>query len=132
MIKIEENKKEAISFIKKGFPSYSESSEFEKLLICTIKKLIVGAVSYSIIYDRVEINYIFVSPEYRNKKIASKLLKKIIEEANKNNCLNITLEVEITNTPAINLYKKFDFKIVAIRKKYYQNNDGILMEKELR
>ena len=44
---------------------------------------------------------------------------------------NITLEVKADNVKAINLYKSFDFISVAIRKKYYNGIDGILMEKKL-
>ena len=43
---------------------------------------------------------------------------------------NITLEVKIDNTPAIKLYKKFDFEEVALRKGYYNGVDGILMERK--
>ena len=42
---------------------------------------------------------------------------------------SITLEVNKNNIPALNLYKKFEFKEVAIRKGYYQGIDGILMER---
>ena len=38
---------------------------------------------------------------------------------------------KIDNVKAINLYKKYGFKQVAIRKKYYNGIDGILMEKVL-
>ena len=41
----------------------------------------------------------------------------------------ITLEVNINNTIALNLYKKFNFKEVAIRKGYYNGIDAILMER---
>ena len=46
--------------------------------------------------------------------------------------INITLEVNCNNKNAIKLYKKFNFKEVAIRKCYYNNKeDGILMELKL-
>ena len=42
----------------------------------------------------------------------------------------ITLEVRDDNTPAIELYKKFNFDILGRRKKYYNNvNDAIIMTK---
>ena len=47
------------------------------------------------------------------------------------NVKSITLEVKETNIKAIHLYEKFDFSKVAVRRKYYQGIDGILMEKEL-
>ncbi len=46
---------------------------------------------------------------------------------------NINLEVRISNQKAINLYKKYGFKIVTIRKNYYQDNheDAYLMIKKM-
>ena len=43
----------------------------------------------------------------------------------------ITLEVAVNNEPAISLYKKFGFREVALRKFYYGDEDGILMEKQV-
>lgn len=45
------------------------------------------------------------------------------------NCEDITLEVRASNTPAQNLYKKFNFKKEGIRKGYYSDNgeDAIIM-----
>ena len=84
-----------------------------------------GYLYYSEIYDRIEINNIEVEKESRNKKIGSKLLKELINQ-NK----DITLEVKQTNEIAIKLYKKYNFKEVAIRKGYYNGIDGILMERK--
>lgn len=50
--------------------------------------------------------------------------------AKNKNCINITLEVAVNNKSALNLYKKLGFKIVTIRKNYYENSDGYLMIKE--
>ena len=45
---------------------------------------------------------------------------------------NITLEVNVTNTPAIKLYEKFLFKTVSLRKKFYNNSqDAALMRLNL-
>ena len=52
-------------------------------------------------------------------------IKKFIEIVDK----NITLEVKIDNYPAIKVYEDNGFKMVAIRKGYYNGIDGILMER---
>ena len=87
----------------------------------------IGLISYSLIYDRIELEYIWVSFEHRKKGIASKLMDKMLEE----NSNNITLEVRTTNESAINLYKKYNFKIVSTRKNYYGNEDAYLMIREM-
>lgn len=43
----------------------------------------------------------------------------------------INLEVNSSNDTAINLYKKWNFKQVGIRKKYYKNGNGLLFTKIL-
>lgn len=102
-----------------------DSDPFSKFIIYLENNKIVGFLSYSIIYERVEINYIFVCENYRGKKIASMLLEFMIESCKI--CENITLEVRKSNSIAISLYKKFGFEEVATREKYYNNEDGILM-----
>ena len=41
----------------------------------------------------------------------------------------ITLEVRVSNEPAINLYKKYSFSSLGCRKHYYQDNneDALIM-----
>ena len=44
----------------------------------------------------------------------------------------VTLEVNVHNEIAINLYKKYNFIEVGRRKKYYNNiDDAIIMTKEI-
>ncbi len=91
----------------------------------------VGYLVYEDLYDRVEIDYIYVIEEYRNKKIASSMLENLIKRINEKGYINITLEVSTQNTYAIKLYEKYGFKTVSIRKNYYKNSDGLLMELKL-
>lgn len=87
----------------------------------------VGLISYSLIYDRIELEYIWVSFEHRKRGIASKLMDKMFEE----NVNNVTLEVRTSNNKAIALYKKYGFKIVSTRNNYYGNEDAYLMIREM-
>ena len=91
----------------------------------------VAFINYYIMYERAEIININVLEEYQNQKIASKLLEYMVNECISHNVKSITLEVKETNIKAIHLYEKFNFSKVAVRRKYYQGIDGILMEKEL-
>lgn len=91
----------------------------------------VAFINYYIMYERAEIININVLEEYQNQKIASKLLEYMVNECISHNVKSITLEVKETNIKAIHLYEKFGFSKVAVRRKYYQGIDGILMEKEL-
>lgn len=97
---------------------------FSSCLVCEIDKRVIGFITYSIIYERAEIVDAYVDEPYRRKGYASKILEKIIEECKKNKCVNITLEVNIYNQPALDFYYKYDFKIVS-RIKHYYNDDGV-------
>lgn len=92
---------------------------------------VVGKMKYSVIYDRMELDDIFVEESYRGKGIGIKLMSYLVSEAIDKNVVNITLEVRVSNEIARNLYKKFGFREVALRKFYYGNEDGILMEKQV-
>lgn len=109
----------------------SSANPFGKRLEYTIEEMIVGYLDYSLIYDRIEIDNIYVSEEYRGKKIGTELLKKLISIAENNKIINITLEVRKSNEVARHLYNKMGFIEVAIRKYYYGDEDAILMEKKV-
>ena len=87
----------------------------------------IGLISYSLIYDRIELEYIWTCFEHRKKGVASKLMDTMIKEKVK----NITLEVRVTNEAAINLYLKYGFKIVSKRANYYGSDDAYLMIREM-
>lgn len=105
---------------------------FSKYFIYEEKNNIIGFINYSDLYDRFELNYIYVKEDYRNKGIASKLMDKMLEIGNDKNIDNITLEVNVTNESAIGLYKKYNFIEMTVRKGYYNGVDGILMERMMK
>lgn len=112
-------------FLKDNLIDLNINDPFSKNIIYVDGSKIVGLLNYSIIYERAELNYIFVLKNYRNKKIASQMFEYMLKKCKI--CENITLEVRKSNEIAINLYKKYGFVEIAIRKNYYNNEDGILM-----
>ena len=78
-----------------------------------------------------EIDNFYVDEECRNNGIGTKLLAHLMSLAVNYRVINITLEVRVSNDVAIGLYKKFGFREVALRKYYYGDEDGILMEKQV-
>lgn len=93
---------------------------------------ILGFIGILINFDFTEITNIVVKKDFRNLGIGKMLLEKIIEETKKINKEMICLEVNENNISAINLYKKYRFKEVGRRKKYYnEKDDAILMNLKL-
>ena len=78
--------------------------------------------------DEAHITNIVTKKDKRENKVATKMLEELIKIATKRRLNSITLEVNTNNIPAINLYRKYNFKEVGIRKKYYNNiDDAIIM-----
>ena len=92
---------------------------------------IIGFAGIKIIIDESDIMNIVVKKSYRNNGIGSLLLENLILISNKKNLNFINLEVDCKNTIAINLYKKFGFEEISLRKNYYKNNDAMIMKKKL-
>lgn len=84
-------------------------------------------------YRESHITNIAVHPAFRRMGIGSLLLQKAIDISTPGSDILI-LEVRVSNTPAIELYKKFGFKKVGLRKNYYLDNreNAIVMEKNLK
>ena len=107
------------------------TNPYLKIITYVEKDKIIGFLLYSLIYDRIEIEQFEVITKERRKGIGDKLLKYLIEKYQDTDIKNITLEVKEDNIVAINLYKKYDFKKVSTREKYYDGINGLLMEKTL-
>ena len=95
------------------------------------KNKVLGYLEYSLIYDRIEIDNVFVDESRRREGIGNKLMSALVAIAIDSHVINITLEVRVSNEGARALYKKFGFREVALRKFYYGDEDGILMEKQV-
>lgn len=108
-----------------GANPYAKRIEFYE------KDKVLGYADYSLIYDRIELDNIFVESSRRGEGIGKKLMSYLVATAIDSHVINITLEVRLSNEIARNLYKSFGFREVALRKFYYGDEDGILMEKQV-
>lgn len=90
---------------------------------------ILGFIGFWLIFEEAHVTTLCVHPDYRKNNIASVLINEMIKCCYKNMVKFITLEVRVSNIPAITLYEKFGFYSVGIRKAYYQNNneDAMIM-----
>ncbi|MBQ9246603.1 ribosomal protein S18-alanine N-acetyltransferase [bacterium] len=74
------------------------------------------------ILEEAHITTLAVHPDYRKMQFAQALMIAAINGCYKTMIKYITLEVRESNIPAINLYEKFLFESIGMRKKYYQDN----------
>ena len=92
---------------------------------------VLGYLEYSLIYDRIELDNIYVDESRRGIGIGKRLMSSLVAIAIDSHVINITLEVRVSNEIARKLYRNFGFREVAVRKFYYGDEDGILMEKQV-
>ena len=103
-----------------------------RYIVAKYKDEIVGFAGIKLILDEVNLMNIVVKKERRGQKIGNFLLENLIKISKELNAKYITLEVNSNNKIAINLYEKFKFDEIGIRKKYYNNiDDAIIMTKNL-
>lgn len=98
----------------------------ENIIVYKEDNKVSGFLHYLNNIDTIEIINLIVLKEKRNQKIATLLIDYLLGNINK----KIILEVRECNIPAIKLYKKFNFRIINIRKNYYDNENGIIMERD--
>ena len=81
------------------------------------------------IIDEGHITTFAVKKDYLRNHIGDAIMQKIIEDCYKDNIKYLTLEVRVSNIPAIKLYEKYGFQSLGTRKGYYQDNheDALIM-----
>lgn len=90
---------------------------------------IVGYVGLWFMVDEAHVVAIAVRDTYRRKGLGELLLAQAMDMAMANNLEVITLEVRRSNHIAQNLYEKYRFLKVGVRRRYYSDNheDAIIM-----
>lgn len=107
-------------------------NENTKYIVLKENNNILGFAGIWITPDTVELNNIVIKKDSRGKGYSKVLLEKLIEISKETSREIFTLEVSEENFVAINLYKKYGFENVGLRKKYYKGKyDAILMSKKI-
>ncbi len=119
-----------------GWSAESFKSEADKdngiVLYAVENEDITGLICGYFASDEADITSVAVDPQHRRKGIAEKLMKAFLDGLPSiTNC--IFLEVRESNCPAINLYEKFGFERLSIRKNFYSfpDENAIVMQKIL-
>ncbi len=90
------------------------------------------AVAWAVL-DQGELGNVAVSPEYRHRGVAHKLLDAVIERARERLVRELFLEVRVSNSTARQLYQSYGFREVGRRRNYYMEpvEDALVMRKDL-
>lgn len=99
----------------------------------TVKRqYIIGFSGIWVLADEAHITNIAVRQQYQRRGIGELLLISTIDLAKERKASTMTLEVRASNFAAQNLYSKYGFTQVGLRRGYYMDNreDAVLMSTE--
>lgn len=117
---------------KEDFIYEIQENEFSTMLVYEENNQILGMIGYYILFDDAQITTLAVRKKCKGNHLGTNLMEEMIEDCNEKKCSVLSLEVRVGNTPAIQLYKKFGFVEMNIRKGYYEDGeDALFMMKAL-
>ena len=93
---------------------------------------VLGFIMALLVLDELHITNLAVAPMARKRGVAAGLLEKSMRRAMEMGATWCQLEVRCSNKPARQLYRRFGFKTMGMRKGYYSNGeDAVVMGKDL-
>ena len=101
-------------------------------LVAVDGESVAGYVGSQSVMGESDMMNLAVHPDYRRQGVAEMLVETLIEHLMKNDVTCLTLEVRVSNSPAIALYQKLGFREVGRRPHYYHNprEDALILRKE--
>jgi ribosomal-protein-alanine N-acetyltransferase len=93
---------------------------------------VVGYIGSQSVLGWADMMNLCVSPAYRRQGIGEKLTAELERQLKENEATCLTLEVRVSNAPAIALYEKMGFQQVGKRPRYYEKprEDALILRKE--
>ena len=84
--------------------------------------------------DEGQITNVAVHPDHRGQGLGLAIVQALIKHAKSERLASVTLEVRVSNAPAISLYRKVGFVEVGRRKGFYTRptEDALIMELKLK
>lgn len=105
------------------------SDDSNVFFLARVEEKVVGYGGMYSVLDEGYVTNIGVLPAYRRRGIGARLLNQLVEYSKEKKLAFLSLEVRISNSTAIELYKSFDFKEVGKRKNFYHapKEDALIM-----
>lgn len=92
---------------------------------------VLGYIGSQTVIDETCVMNVAVRPDCRGKRLGSLLMEALVQDCLEKGSRLLTLEVRVSNAPALALYRAFGFQQVGLRKGYYEKprEDAIIMTK---
>ncbi len=88
---------------------------------------IVGYGGLMLVEEDAHITTVAVLPGVRSRGVGTRLMLELVEAALAAEARHLTLEVRVSNQSARELYRRFGFAPVGLRKNYYSDEDALIM-----
>ena len=100
-------------------------------LVALVGDEVVASCGLRHIVGEGEITNVVTKSTMRGKGIGRQILLQLLEEGAKMGARDFTLEVRVSNTPAIHLYESLGFVSEGVRKNFYEEptEDALIMWK---
>ena len=111
---------------------YELTNPLSLWLVAVSDGMVAGYVGSQSVMGEADMMNIAVHPDFRNRGIAQLLIAELISQLATAEVTSLTLEVRVSNRPAISLYDKMGFVQVGRRPNYYRNpkEDALILRKE--
>ena len=129
---------EAVSIIEaESFSMPWSAADFEKLitdekslyLVAEIEEQVVGCCGVTNVCGEGNINNVVVQEMYRGQGVAYTMMQELLVRGREIGCAEFTLEVRVSNAPAIHVYQKLGFVSEGVRPRFYEKpvEDAMIM-----
>lgn len=117
---------------REAFIPYNISEAISDVLIAEAEGKAVGCGGLKM-YSKnaIEIKRLWVEPEYRGKHIATELMERLEERAEKEGCTRLILQTRPQMEEAVGLYKKRGYKLIDNYPPYDKLEGAICFEKRI-
>lgn len=103
-----------------------------RYLVAELHGGIVGYAGLMCIEPIADVQTIAVVPEHEGMGIGSALLTELIRESSRRHAEDVLLEVRADNPRAQQLYRRFGFEQIHVRRRYYRDGiDALIMRLQL-
>jgi ribosomal-protein-alanine N-acetyltransferase len=112
--------------------SFKTDLQYNRLayyLVARHEDKLVGYIGAWIVLDEAHITTLAVDHAYRRQGVASCLIQALIDEGVRRGISSLTLEVRPSNKVARSFYKKWGFSVRGRRKRYYTDEDALIMSR---
>jgi [ribosomal protein S18]-alanine N-acetyltransferase len=100
-------------------------------VIRTVDAPVAGFCAFWKVVDQIHINNLAIHPDFRNRRLGTVLLERVLEVAARLGAPHATLEVRRSNDAARRLYERAGFALAGVRTSYYTNpiEDALILSR---